>query len=122
MQYRHGIAICAAAIAVLVSPLSYAQTAAATDDSTAASEMAPPTTKKEMRADNRALSKAVRRSLTKTKGLDTSSITVLSRGGKVTLDGSVPDASQIALAGSTTSATHGVTAVDNRLILREAGH
>jgi len=121
MQYRHAVAFCATAIAILASPLAYAQTTPAAGDDTATSAMAP-ATKKQMRADNRALSKAVRRSLTKTKGLDTSGITVLSQRGKLTLDGSVPDASQIQLAGNAASATHGVTQVDNRLIIREAGH
>jgi hyperosmotically inducible protein len=121
MQYRYGIAICTTAIALLASPFAYAQTTAAAGDDTAASATAP-ATKKQMRADNRVLSKAVRRSLTKTKGLDTSAITVLSRGGKVTLDGSVPDTSQIQLAGDAATATHGVTEVDNRLIMREGGH
>jgi hyperosmotically inducible protein len=121
MQYRHVIAVCATAFAVLSAPLAHAQTTPPAGDSTAASEMAP-TTKKQARADNRILSKAVRRSLTKTKGLDASAITILSRGGKVTLDGTVPDASQIQLAGNAAIGTHGVTQVDNRLIMREAGH
>src|ERR1700742_1285647 len=122
MQYRNAIGVCATAIVILLSPLSYAQTAATTGDGTAASEMATPTTKKQMRADNRALSKAVRRALTKTKGLDTSSITVLSRGGKVTFDGTVPDNSQIQRAVDAATATPGVTAVDNRLTMREMGN
>lgn len=121
MQFRHGIAVCATTIAILVSPLVHAQTAPSSGDGTATSEMAP-TTKKQIRTDNRLLSRAVRHSLTKTKTLNASGITVLARGGKVTLDGSVPDASQIELAANAASATHGVTQVDNRLIVREVGH
>jgi osmotically-inducible protein OsmY len=121
MQYRRGIAVCATTIAIFVSPLAYAQTAPSGADGTATSEMAPPT-KKQMRMDNRLLSRAVRHSLTKTKALNASGITVLAHGGKVTLDGTVPDASQIQLAENAASATHGVTQVDNRLIVREIGH
>lgn len=120
MQCRYVIAVCATTITIVVSPLVYAQTAASGGDVTATSEMAS-TTKKQMRADNRLLSRAVRHSLTKTKTLNASGIIVLAHDGKVTLDGSVPDASQIQLAANVASATHGVTQVDNRLIVREAG-
>lgn len=82
--------------------------------------MAP--SKKQMRAGDRLLAKAVRKSLTKTKGLDASGVTVLARNGKVTLDGTVPDNSQVPVAADAAASTQGVTSVDNRLVMREAGH
>jgi hyperosmotically inducible periplasmic protein len=121
MRYRPSIAICATAVTLLVSSFAHAQTTPSAGDDAASSAMAP-ASKKQMRADNHALSKAVRRALAKTKGLETSGITVLSRGGAVTLDGTVPDNNQIPLAGTAASSTHGVTSVDNRLTMREEGH
>jgi len=75
-----------------------------------------------MRSDNRMLSKAVRKSLTKTKGLVSADIVVLSRNGKVTLDGTVRDDSQIKLAADAAAATPGVKQVDNRITVAEPGN
>jgi osmotically-inducible protein OsmY len=75
-----------------------------------------------MRAQNRALEKSVRRSINKTKGLNGAGINVVVRGGKVTLEGSVTDQSQIELAGNAASATSGVSHVDNRITVRQPGN
>jgi hyperosmotically inducible periplasmic protein len=121
MRYRSSIAFCATAITMLVASFAHAQTTPSGGDNMASSAMAH-ASKKQMRADNHALSKAVRRALEKTKGLEMSGISVLSRGGKVTLDGTVPNNDQIPLAGNVASSTPGVTSVDNRLVMREEGH
>ena len=121
MQLRHVLAICGTTFAVLTASVSYAQTTPAADDGTAASEMGAPN-KKQMRAADRMLARAVRKSLTKVKGLDSSAITVLARDGKVTLDGTVPDENEVLSAVQAATATQGVTTVDNRLSMREAGH
>jgi hyperosmotically inducible protein len=120
MQHRGTIVACVTCIGIFGTPLAHAQTTPAVGGDTG-SIMAQ-ATKKQARADNRILSKAVRRSLAKTKGLDASAITVLSRDGKVSLIGSVPDTSQIELAGSAAGSVHGVRQVENRLVMREAGH
>lgn len=121
MQLRHVLAICGTTSAVLTASISYAQTKPTAGDGTAASEMATPN-KKQMRASDRMLARAVRKSLTKVKGLDSSAITVLARDGKVTLDGTVPDESEIPSAVQAATSTQGVTTVDNRLSMREEGH
>jgi hyperosmotically inducible periplasmic protein len=109
--------ICAAiAAATLLSIPAFAQT---TDDATAM--QAAPTGKKAMRAEDRALARAVRRSMSKTKGLQSSKITVLAKGGAVTLAGTVPDSSQIPLAESAAQGTAGVKSVSNRLSIKEPG-
>jgi hyperosmotically inducible periplasmic protein len=121
VNLRHVVVAYATVAAALAAPLALAQTAPSSGDVSSPSSSAS-TSKKQMRADNRMLSKAVRRALTKTKGLDSSAITVLSHNGKVTLEGTVLEDSQIKLAGDAASATRGVVQVDNRIIVRLAGN
>lgn len=121
MKLRQTIAICVTGIAAFSVSLAHAQAAASSGDASSASTMAP-TSKKQMRSDNHMLSRAVRKTLTKTKGLASSEIAVLSRNGKVTLDGTVTDDSQIKLAGDAAAATAGVKQVDNRLTVAEPGN
>jgi hyperosmotically inducible periplasmic protein len=119
MQLRVYSRAVAAAIFTVSSVCAYAQTSGANGDDGATVSAAP--TKKEIRAQNHALEKAVRRALTRTKGLDASGVVVIARGGRVTLAGSVPDASQIDLAGKSATSTTGVKSVDNRVTVREVG-
>lgn len=70
-----------------------------------------PTAKK---AD-RKLGYTVRKALAKGQGIDVSNITVRSRGGVVTLTGSVPDQGQIDKAGTVAQGVSGVTSVNNKL-------
>ena len=103
--------------ALLVSTATIAQT---TNDS------APPQptaamTKAALHSQNRQLSKAVRRALHSTKGLNSSNIAVLVKGGTVSLVGTVTDDAQIQVAGNVTKGDANVTAVDNRLIVAEEG-
>jgi hyperosmotically inducible periplasmic protein len=67
------------------------------------------------KAADRALQKQVRRALARTKGLDITNVTVRARGGLVTLQGSVPDAQQVDLAGRVANGVDGVTSVKNGL-------
>jgi hyperosmotically inducible protein len=76
---------------------------------------------KSIRAANRQLAKAVRRALVKVKGLDSGNIVVVAKGGTVLLGGSVPDASQIELAVSSTKGVNGVVAVNNSLSIKALG-
>jgi hyperosmotically inducible protein len=79
-------------------------------------------TKKATRAQNHQLARNVRQALSKTKNLTSSAVTVLARGGKVTLNGTVPADEQIAIASEVASGVPGVSGVENNLLLRVAGH
>ena len=69
------------------------------------------------KAANRALQKSVLHTLSKTKGLRVSNITIVARSGVVTLEGSVPEESQVELATRAAQSVPGVTEVKNALIL-----
>jgi hyperosmotically inducible periplasmic protein len=120
MQIRAISRTAAIIVLAVATTVAYGQTSGTSDDtSTGASGIS---SKKEMRAQNRALEKSVRRSINKTKGLNGAGINVVVRGGKVTLEGSVTDQSQIELAGNAASATSGVSHVDNRITVRQPGN
>jgi hyperosmotically inducible periplasmic protein len=72
---------------------------------------------KAVKAANRALQKDVVRTLSKTKGLRSSTVTVRANNGVVTLEGTVPEASQIELATHAAEGVTGVSAVKNTLTL-----
>ncbi len=78
-------------------------------------------TAKSMRIANRQLAKKVRTALSKTKGLDITSVAIRARGGSIALSGSVPDATQIEKAGTVAQGVAGVTSVKNDLTVREVG-
>ncbi|WP_245644103.1 BON domain-containing protein [Paraburkholderia oxyphila] len=67
------------------------------------------------------MSKAVLRSLTKTKGLNADRIVVVAKGGVIWLEGYVPETDQIGLATSAAQGVPGVDTVNNRLIVRAEG-
>jgi osmotically-inducible protein OsmY len=103
-------------VAATSSALVYAQTDSSTDTTTSAP------TKKEIRAQNHALEKSVRRSLVKTRNLDTSNIVVIARNGTVTLNGGVLDSAEIERAAAAARATPGVIHVNNEITIREPGN
>jgi hyperosmotically inducible periplasmic protein len=70
---------------------------------------------------NRQLAKKVRTALSKTKGIDITSIAIRAKGGSIALSGSVPDATQIDKAGQVAQGVEGVTSVKNDLTVREVG-
>lgn len=72
-------------------------------------------------ASNKALGKAVRKALAKTKGINSSTIHVLARNGAVTLAGTVPDSAQVGKATEVAKTVDGVTSVKNALSIREVG-
>lgn len=92
------------------------------NDSASTTAASPAPTKKEMRAQNRALERAIRKSFAKVKDLDATGIFIIPRGGNVTLEGDVPEAGQIQLAGQAATATTGVTHVNNRITVRYPGN
>jgi hyperosmotically inducible periplasmic protein len=73
------------------------------------------------RDPNRQLESTVLRALHHTGGLNASSITVWSRDGRVTLQGSVPERSQLDLALRTAQRVQGVRSVHSQLVVRPAG-
>lgn len=113
MKTRHIVHALSAAVLALSIGAAHAQAS----DTTAAAAPAAPTTKKQTRAANHKLAQAVRKALYHTKGLAASNITVLARSGVVTLDGTVPEQSQIDLAGTTAQGVAGVTSLKNNLQL-----
>ncbi|WP_322030682.1 BON domain-containing protein [Paraburkholderia sp. J76] len=93
---------------------SYAQ-----DDSAsapAATTAAPATSAKKT---DRKLGYTVRKALSKTQGVDVSNIAVRSRGGAVTLSGTVPDQGQIDKAGQVAQGVAGVKSVTNKLTVMQ---
>ena len=80
-----------------------------------------PITRKEYRKANHVLERRVRTALIKAK-VDPVSVTVLAKGGAVTLVGSVPETAQVDRAGDAAKNVAGVTSVDNRLIQSDQHH
>jgi hyperosmotically inducible periplasmic protein len=76
---------------------------------------------KETRAQNRLVEREVRKMFTMTKGLNSSSIVVIARGGLITLSGSVPSASQIQLAGDVAQKAPDAKSVANHIVVGEPG-
>lgn len=99
-----------------MSPTSAPAAAPASAPAPASTSMHPHSTK----ADH-ALSRKVRATLTKTKGLHAQNITVRARGGAVDLDGSVPEADQVDLATTAAQRVAGVVSVTNHLTIKAPG-
>jgi osmotically-inducible protein OsmY len=104
-----GIALC-----VATASSAYAQS------SDAAMAPAAPSAKATKSAD-RKLGLAVRKALSKAQGFDVSNVFVRSRGGVVTLSGSVPDGSQIPQAEEIAKNVAGVKSVNNKITLGTQG-
>ncbi|MCP3711412.1 BON domain-containing protein [Paraburkholderia sp. CNPSo 3274] len=119
MQPRALTLTMAAVAAFATASLAGVGSASAADSSSASTDASG---KKQIRANNRALSHAVRQSLAKVKGLDSSRINVLARGSTITLAGSAHDQSQIESAGTAAGKVRGVSHVDNRLTVSEPGN
>lgn len=120
MKIREMYRVVALIAVATVSSSVFAQNNAA--DTMSSQVVAPTISKSSIRAERRSIEKRVRQSLVKTKGLDTSKISVLSRGETIVLAGSVKDAAQIQLAGDTAKAAAAGQAVDNRLTIAEPGN
>jgi len=107
---------CVALSALIGTTYASAQTGADTGSNSSQSP------KKVVRAQNRQLAKTVRRALTQEKHLNSAGITVLARGGVVTLDGTVPTEAEIQVASDVASNAPGVRTVTNNLLVQEEGH
>ncbi|CAE6962035.1 BON domain-containing protein [Paraburkholderia domus] len=113
MKTTYAIRLVCGALVVLASLNVSAQ------ESAAASATAKPAASdaKIARAADRALQKDVLRALSKTKGLRVSAITVRARNGVVTLEGTVPEQSQVGMAIQAAEGVEGVKSVTNALTL-----
>ena len=113
MKTTHAIRLVCGALVVLASLSVSAQesgAASATPNPAAADAKAT-------KAADRALQKNVLRALSKTRGLRVSAITVRAHNGVVTLEGTVPEESQVELATQAAGAVEGVKSVTNALSL-----
>jgi osmotically-inducible protein OsmY len=107
------IALAVGALVLACNAPAHAQSSGAVSAQAASGSTDP----KAMKAANRALQKQVVRALTKTKGLRSSTITVRANNGAVTLEGTVPEQSQMELATHAAEGVTGVTSVKNALTL-----
>jgi osmotically-inducible protein OsmY len=101
------------ALLVLASLDAYAQSS----DALAAPVRPYASDAKAAKTADRALQKSVIRALSRTKGLRATTITVRARNGVVTLEGTVPEQSQMGLATQAAEGVEGVTSVMNALTL-----
>ncbi|AFR17072.1 unnamed protein product [Burkholderia pseudomallei] len=104
-------------VAALACGNAFAQAsgAAAEASAPAAAQNASKAAAKTARKSNRKLGYAVRKAISKVNGVNVSNITVRTKGGVVTLEGSVPDASQIDKAVEAAKGVAGVVSVNNKL-------
>jgi hyperosmotically inducible periplasmic protein len=107
-----GVVVC-----VAVASSAYAQSDAAATDSGATTKSQKSATKKE----DRKLGYSVRRALSKAQGFDVSNVFVRSRGGAVTLTGTVPEGGQIQQASDVAKGVAGVKSVTNKITLGTQG-
>lgn len=116
-----GLAIAVAAVGY--TPAFAANSAAAASDTTVATSKSETPTKKSIRAANRAFSKTVQKSLSRTKGLEETTIAAFgnAKTGHVTLAGQIASQDQDGLAVDAAKKVQGVTSVSSKLTLRQEG-
>ena len=116
--YKVAALIACAATSVSSLAQSSSDTSNATVNAVSASDSVA-SSPKAIRAANRALTKQVLKTLSRTRQLDSSRIFVKARNGNVTLSGTVPEADQMPLAMSATQRVAGVSSVSNMLRLQD---
>lgn len=106
-------------LVMLATTSGYAQTS----DAMAAPATASAPSAKSIRMANRQLAKKVRQALTKSKAnLPMEYITVLAKGGVVSLAGSVYSEDQSTQATTIAQGVAGVTSVNNKLSIKQPGN
>ena len=95
-----------------------AQAGAQGSEAAGASAAPAASSAREVRKANRALSRKVYAALAKHKEIDAGNISVVSRNGAVTLNGTVTDASQIDVVATIAQGVPGVTSVSNKLTVQ----
>ncbi|KVS05714.1 BON domain-containing protein [Burkholderia vietnamiensis] len=106
-----------AAVAACLTGSVYAQSSDAAATEAAASS--PKAAAKSAKKANRKLGYAVRKAITKAGGVDVANLVVRSKGGAITLEGTVPDQAQIDKAEEAAKSVHGVTSVTNKLTVQQ---
>ncbi|WP_179405293.1 BON domain-containing protein [Burkholderia guangdongensis] len=123
MKMIEGIRAALGVVILTASLGAWAQASAPAATAASAMAAAPAavsgaTSKKTIRQANRALRRKVYAALAKHKEIDAGSISVIAKGGAVTLNGTVAEASQITTAGEIAKGVSGVTSVTNKLTLQ----
>lgn len=108
-----------AAVAACLSGSVYAQSSEPAAAEAPAAATQSKSAAKTAKHANRKLGYAVRKAITKAGGIDVSNLVVRSRGGAITLEGSVPDQAQIDKAGEAAKGVKGVTSVTNKLTVQQ---
>ncbi|WP_175966779.1 BON domain-containing protein [Burkholderia sp. BCC0322] len=107
-----------AAVAACLSGSVYAQSSdAAAMEAPAAS--APKAAAKTAKKANRKLGYAVRKAISKEPGVNVSNLVVRSKGGAITLEGTMPAQDQIDKAEEAAKGVKGVTSVTNKLTVQQ---
>jgi hyperosmotically inducible periplasmic protein len=112
MKAIQAIKLAGGALIVAVSVSAWAQ---GNDTGTA------PATSQSSKQANHALERKVRAALDHAKDIKVENILVRARDGAVTLEGTVPDASQVDKAAQVAQGVAGVTSVKNALTIKEPG-
>ncbi|HKR45402.1 MAG TPA: BON domain-containing protein [Paraburkholderia sp.] len=112
MKGIQAIKLAGGALIVAVSVSAWAQ---GNDTGTA------PATSQSSKQANHALEKKVRAALNHAKDIKPENIVIRARGGAVTLEGTVPDSSQVDKAAQVAQGVAGVTSVKNALTIKEVG-
>ncbi|KWF29238.1 BON domain-containing protein [Burkholderia pseudomultivorans] len=109
-----------AAVAACLSGSVYAQSSEpAATEAPAAATSAPKVATKTAKKANRKLGYAVRKAISKETGENVSNLVVRSKGGAITLEGTMPDQSQIDKAAAAAKGVKGVTSVTNKLTVQQ---
>ncbi|RQU11753.1 BON domain-containing protein [Burkholderia cenocepacia] len=108
-----------AAVAACLSGSVYAQSSDAAATEAPAASSAPKAAAKTAKKANRKLGYAVRKAITKAGGIDVANIVVRSKGGAISLEGTVPDQAQIDKAEEAAKSVKGVTSVTNKLTVQQ---
>jgi hyperosmotically inducible periplasmic protein len=116
MKAIQAIKLATGALIIAASVSAFAQ---ASDTDQAAAPAA--TSKQAMKKADRALSHKVRAALAKAKGVSAANIEVRARDGAVTLEGTVPDQTQVDKATTVAQGVAGVSSVKNALTVKEEG-
>ncbi|WP_423759313.1 BON domain-containing protein [Burkholderia sp. NLJ2] len=107
-----------AAVVACLSGSVYAQSSEpAAAEAPAAS--APKAAAKSAKKANRQLGYAVRKAISKEQGVDVSNLVVRSKGGAISLQGTMPDQAQIDKAEEAAKGVKGVTSVSNKLKVQQ---
>ncbi|MGS0896296.1 BON domain-containing protein [Burkholderia stagnalis] len=109
-----------AAVAACLTGSAYAQSSEpAATEAPAAATSTPKAAAKTARKANRKLGYTVRKAISKEQGVDVSNLVVRSKGGAISLEGTMPSQDQVDKAEAAAKAVKGVTSVTNKLTVQQ---